>query len=701
MPAARTIQDKLLAPARTILDSACRDPLDRSQRLEVLENLAAAFGGFSADAYAERFGLRPSKCPPKAVRLLQEAINQTGIEPAIALAALADAPSGMERRESGAYYTDYRLARRLADAVGNQSPALDAACGSGILLAALAARHHAHDLEDFLRRGVYAADVDPLALRATRLSLAALTDSLDTLSVLDSHLRLCDSLAGGRNAWSDVAPHGFAAVVGNPPWERIRPSTYEFLHGAGDEPTYGNHALTPKSTAAYADYRKIRLNYAARARNAYVHAKGEVDTYKLFLELALELVRPGGCLAFLVPTGLIRSSGAEGVRTQLIDSCGDLNFTFLDNNARYFPIDTRFKFLLVTGRKSRRPENIEIRFSTGNDTVGPTLGLARQGLQKLRPDWSIPEVRSAHEWSIFQRISSASMPLDDDDSPWQPLFSRELDMTLDKAAFQDRPRPGSLPVLEGRMLGHFTHTAKAYVSGKGRAAKWKTNPSGKVAPQFWYPREHLGSAQLSRVNLTRAGYGEVAGQTNERTLRAAIIPPGVACGNKVPTITFPPRDDGVDPHYLWVALANTFCIDWVVRRLVSTTINMFHLRSTPFPTVATTTATHLEKCSKELSTAELTEGRRTALRARIDALVAQELGLDMEDLQVIMVDFPLLDRGEPTLSGEARSTITRDLFFATFLEFNDKASAKPWRDRVRAATRLGAQAYRPSFLVGD
>jgi hypothetical protein len=128
---------------------------------------------------------------------------------------------------------------------------------------------------------------------------------------------------------------------------------------------------------------------------------------------------------------------------------------------------------------------------------------------------------------------------------------------------------------------------------------------------------------------------------------------------------------------------------------------MFHLRSTPFPKVTTATAGKLERWAKELSRPKLPEDRRTLLRAQIDAAVAHEMDLTLTDLQQIMADFPLLDRGEPALQGESKSTVTRDLFFATFLLAHHDSEARLWSDRVRAATEAGAQAYRPSFLVED
>ncbi len=87
---------------------------------------------------------------------------------------------------------------------------------------------------------------------------------------------------------------------------------------------------------------------------------------------------------------------------------------------------------------------------------------------------------------------------------------------------------------------------------------------------------------MKRVRNPRAGYCDIAGQTNERAMMSAAIPAGVVCGNKVPTIIFPGKE-GEKRLYFFVGVTNSFVFDWILRRVLSTTVNYFLLFSLPMP----------------------------------------------------------------------------------------------------------------------
>ena len=77
-------------------------------------------------------------------------------------------------------------------------------------------------------------------------------------------------------------------------------------------------------------------------------------------------------------------------------------------------------------------------------------------------------------------------------------------------------------------------------------------------------------------------------------------------------------------------------------------------------------------------------------RARIDAAVASAYSITEKELELILKDFPLLDRGQPTLPMEVQSTITRDLVLSTYCTGVRKTL---YAARVRQARKLGAKAY--------
>lgn len=43
-----------------------------------------------------------------------------------------------------------------------------------------------------------------------------------------------------------------------------------------------------------------------------------------------------------------------------------------------------------------------------------------------------------------------------------------------------------------------------------------------------------------------------------------MIGPDAVCGNKVPVVSF--DDDVLDLHLFWVGVANSFIIDWIIRK---------------------------------------------------------------------------------------------------------------------------------------
>ena len=135
---------------------------------------------------------------------------------------------------------------------------------------------------------------------------------------------------------------------------------------------------------------------------------------------------------------------------------------------------------------------------------------------------------------------------------WTPKFCREVDMTKERPKFLGRATPGALPLVEGRMVQAHRFGVKGHVSGTGRRALWEAYAIGdsRLAPQFWIRLSDMPSANQHRADVLRVGFCDIAGQTNERSLMASLIPAGVVCGNKVPTILFPedPSEERLHAH---------------------------------------------------------------------------------------------------------------------------------------------------------
>lgn len=725
MSAPRPYEDVVLSPVESEITNAL-DGLgadSHEARLELLEAVACDLAGLDLDAYRAIGGVTTSldsDALGAAAPAIVSALTTTPIPPALALTALAREPqSHADRRTAGSYYTDFRLARYLAERAVELKPlapgdlVIDPASGTGILLAAVALAAFGDDrkaLDDFVRRSACAGDLSPTTLRGVRLALASLARSIRSVEALAKRLRAGDSLVGGADAWRDIAPHGFDLVIGNPPWEKLKISRHEHLSAVGALRHYGDDYVAHQALDNLAEARSELADYV-RSLEYELSGKGEPDLYKMFLALSSALVAHGGQIAILVPAGLIRSESTRPLRDYLLSAAPELRIAILDNKARFFSIDTRFKFLALNALidPTLKPKAFVLEHAGGTNNEVKRTGRARldrRQLAAIRPDLSVPEVRSEAEWRLFRRLSQEGVTLGDSKGPWRLQFSREVDMTNDRHLFERAKTNGQVPLIEGRMVHQFRHTAKAYLSGTGRRADWawQAPGEGQLRPQFFVNPKALPDAVRERAARRRVGFCDITGQTNERSMLASTIPSGVACGNKVPTITFDMPQDEKLLAGVFLAVANSFAFDWLLRRVLTTTVNYFLLLSVPFPKLdldgplparladlAYAVEAHYDGDAKD-------ETAASSLRAELDALVMQAYGLGLDEASLVLADFPLLDRGQPALAGDRRSTVTRDLVLLELGQLIGEPDAVT-EARLDAALKAGAEPYVPSQLA--
>lgn len=728
MSAPRPVEVEYLALAEAALTKAVggeHGPASFELRLQVLEAASARFGGFDLEAFHQAFGVQCKKPAAKLLELaapVASAIERSPIHPALALSALArEALHEQDRKNTGAYHTDFRLATRLAQLAApkltHKSKVIDPASGAGILLAALTHAVCGMDRANtayWLAHGVCAADLSANSLRATLLSLASFTDDMAALKAMRARWYCGDSLMADRKVWAAMAPDGFDAVIGNPPWEKVKLSRHEFLKSSGTQRHYGAQ-IQGLDEARFAVQRDEVANYSRRLLTRYPDlGSGEPDLYIAFTDLFFNLCKGQGVVAALIPGGLIRSQGTQAMRRRIFEASQCVSLSIIDNRARFFAIDTRFKFLALAlikaGSEKSKREPIHLLHERGNPTgleITGTATIGRAALAAIRDDLSLPEVRSVAEWRLFSKIAEAGVSWEDPGSGWTPKICREVDMTKERPKFLSRAIAGALPLVEGRMVQSHRFGVKGHMSGTGRSALWEAYPIGgsRLSPQFWIHPSDIPRANQHRADMLRVGFCDIAGQTNERSLMASLIPAGVVCGNKVPTILFP-EDPSEERLLVWVCVANSLAFDWMLRRVLTTTVNYFLLQSVPMPKLAKDGLPwrRLANAARELRSLDSagatcgTYERMAQLRGEIDAEVAVAYGLNLKDMELVLQDFPILDRGQIALPGELKSTITRDSVLAAMAKRTSSRSMV-WLRRASEARALGAKAYVPSELA--
>lgn len=277
---------------------------------------------------------------------------------------------------------------------------------------------------------------------------------------------------------------------------------------------------------------------------------GDRDLYKYFMERCFDLSHQRSVIALLVPSAFRNTEGATGLRQRYLRNGQFHRFVEFVNRKRIFPIHGMFRFLYLVYERGAGSAHLTASFGFTDpdqlkaEVLKRTIRIEPGFLERTVPNtFCIPELLTNTDRTLFEKMHLLHAPLGSSARNWHISFVRELDMTNDSSHFvasEDKGRQRQLsPVYEGRMVAQFDCAAKAYRAGHGRTAEWIELPYGKkkISPHY-YVRSSL---LTERCREPRAGFCDITGHANERTVLAAILPGGVICGNKVPTCRFTPH----------------------------------------------------------------------------------------------------------------------------------------------------------------
>lgn len=704
----QTYEQRILGEADSFLSEIAHT---YDERIQILEAVSAYHSHCDIEKYWELFACTHLDVPKVSVDRLTALITQTGIPFSMAISSLIREPLSIEeQKKNGVFYTDFRLSKFIAldceKVIQRTSSVADFAAGTGILIAGVAEiykQKYPETFNEWITSSLFAFDLSAIALRGARAALLSMTNNLEALGKMYENWRITDSLLD-----SDLQKYKFDIIVGNPPWGKIKLSRHSFLMQNGMQRVYGSQ-YEEFDIDDYENQKETLAQYSKTIKERYsLMGNAEPDMYMAFLQRITENLASNGHVSFLVPAGLIRSQGTEPLRRYLLTKARYLEYMLLDNKSNFFSIDTRFKFVMLSFDKNKEPDSALEKFNFSVPSItnkgivrGESIDFDVALLSTYRPDLTIPEVGSEREKTLFFKICKNGRPWGLTDDFWKADISREIDMTNNRRDFCDAASRNSVPVIEGRMVQQHRFGTKSYVSGSGRSAKWEPCSSGGKS-QFYFPKDKLSTHLQSRILSKRAGYCDIAGQTNERAMMSAVIPENVVCGNKVPTILFP-NDQSGNLIYLWIGITNSFVFDWMIRRVISTTINYFLLFSIPMPAIKPDSIEALKIISKTKQLSSMNgdyyKGSQMAqLRSEIDILVAEAYGLDAEDLELILQDFPLLDRKQPCIGKERKSTVTRDMLLSKY-EQHLGSIKRFYSSRYKVALAKNAKAYIPTEMT--
>ena len=192
-----------------------------------------------------------------------------------------------QRKLTGTYYTPKKTIHVLIDNIINytdlySATIFDPCCGTGNFLIEL--------LEQGVSiHNIYAQDIDTISILLTQINIAILCEDI-TLDILQTHFLCEDTL-------TNTFPQKFDIVLGNPPWGFV----------------FSEEAISDLHTR-------------------YVTAKKRsLESYDLFVEKSLQMLKSNGLLAFVLPEAVLTVASHLNVRKLLVEHCSFPFVSYLGN----------------------------------------------------------------------------------------------------------------------------------------------------------------------------------------------------------------------------------------------------------------------------------------------------------------------------------------------------------------------------------
>ncbi len=442
---------------------------------------------------------------------------------------------------------------------------------------------------------------------------------------------------GVWHGWQDANPQGgFDAVIGNPPWDRIKLQEVEWFAPRDSEIAHLTTAAARKSRIQWlrdtgtpmaddfdaAKRRADTLGALVRGSGHYpLLGGGDINLYSLFVERATRLVKPDGIVGLLTPSGIYADKTAAPF-FRAVSTGGRVAGLFDFENRRpktglphFFPdVDSRFKFcVLVFGGDERRfPETPCAFFLHNTATVNDPercFPLAPSHFAQVNPNTgTAPVFRTRRDAEITRSIYERHPVLVDRSGDevrrmWPVRYVRMFDMTNDSRLFRRaselqaegyypvqgnlyrRGKESFLPLYEGKMVQAFDHRAASVAvnpENLNRPAQPRdaspdehANPNWLPSPQYWVPASECSSTLGSNWVL---GFKDITSPTNIRTFIAALFP-AVAFGNKVPILMSETKER---TEWLLAANFNAVVFDFSTRqKLQGQTLNWYIVEQLP------------------------------------------------------------------------------------------------------------------------
>ncbi len=483
---------------------------------------------------------------------------------------------------------------------------------------------------------------------------------------------------------------GFDAIITNPTWEVFQTDKKEFFHQYNNlikkkkldikawEKQREELLKEPEIREAWLAYCSSFPHISAYVKKSAQYKNqrsvlggksvaGRINFYGLFIEQCFNLLCASGRCGIIVPSGIYTDLGTKQLREMLF-SQSNLDTLFGLSNEKFIfeGVHHSFKFCLLTFEKSELTKSFRAAFRINpreairvnqldtflnkkDEQVEISVSLVR----RLSPDsLSLMEFKSNIDIRIAEKMANFPPLREQIESKWNFSLTQEFNMTSDSNLFHKEFKPGRLPLFTGKLFNRFEMTGE-------KPLYWIDEKKGRKA--LLGRRDDEG--QVMDYQGYRWVHRRIARNTDLRTLICCITPKRVF--TEVNSTTLKVIETGISNQEMLFlcGIANSFCLDWLIRQKMNSTLNMFYIYQLPVPRLQAgdrffndiversakliCTTPEFDELAQEVGLGSheqgvTDEGDRAKLRAELDGMIAHLYGLTAEELAYILTTFPVV-----------------------------------------------------------
>ena len=421
--------------------------------------------------------------------------------------------------------------------------------------------------------------------------------------------------------WQSVRPEGgFDAVIGNPPWDRMKLQQVEWFATRRREIALAPRAADRKRMIAALEQAgdPLAQDYAFASERAAMAARmarrlgdypllssGDVNLYSLFVERAMTLVKPDGMVGLLTPIGIATYKSASQFFSMLVAKQLIKNFYAFENRRGWLFRDIHYEeqpSIIVFSKESNKFSTFGLcaRISGWEQFHNPErrFSVDSSRIAHLNPNTgTVPLFRTRRDAALITAIYECLPVLvgrssGEEVKAWPVKYATMFHMTNDSGLFRTRAeleeREGAwpiggnrfaspsgewLPLYDGKMVQIYNHRYANVrinprsISGQGVTDKLNLeelrDPTSLPQPRFWVNADQVRDVDSGNQ---RIGINDVCNTNNARSLLACLAP-SVGFGNTLPVLSLEGNSHNCNIALLCANFCALIC-DYVARQKI-------------------------------------------------------------------------------------------------------------------------------------